>query len=131
MEAMSDKATPRPWRVKAALGPDRDFGIYREGHEGVLAECFEEFEARGVRKPGEAEANARMIVSAVNAYEAHQRAAEALRKLEDKLEELSPAIFAVTQYANVHGMVWSAGTWTNEREEARAALAELDKVVQP
>jgi len=59
--------TPGPWGTKrAGKGPDRDVGITAPGCAGVIAECFEEFRARGDRHwhPGEAEANARLIAAA-------------------------------------------------------------------
>ena len=75
--------TPGPWHVKTAVsGPDLDRGIYADGHACVLAECFEEFEARGVRKPEEALANARLIAAAPTQNAALRDALDALTAAE-------------------------------------------------
>jgi hypothetical protein len=83
------KHTPIPWAIKAAVnGIDHDFGIFREGHAGVLAECFEEFEARGLRQPEIALANAEFIVRACNSHEDLLKAAKgAIQVLEEVGED--------------------------------------------
>ena len=56
--------TPGPYRtVFAVPGQDRDVGIIAPECVAVLAECFEEYVARGDRRPDSAEANARAIAA--------------------------------------------------------------------
>lgn len=118
---MSDKATPRPWHSDEPYfiyiwGPGQkmvaDLG---SGEEAYLARI------RGVGRGAtqeEQQANARLIVSAVNAYEAHQRAAEALRAMIDN------SLCAVPHSDDGGGRCGGC----RAVREARAALAELDKV---
>ena len=66
-----NEPTPGPWGIRrAGRGPDRDVGITAPNCVGVIAECFEEFRAKGDRRPGEAEANARLMVAARDLFEA-------------------------------------------------------------
>ena len=57
--------TPGHWEIRhAVVGGDADVGITAPGCGGVIAECFEEFVAKGVRTPGAALANALLIAAA-------------------------------------------------------------------
>lgn len=124
---MSDKATPRPWHSDEPYfiyiwGPGQkmvaDLG---SGEEAYLARI------RGVGRGAtqeEQQANARLIVSAVNAYEAHQRAAEALRALDRRIKLLCDA----DSETSAHWRELLLPDIEFEVTEGRATLAELDKV---
>ena len=99
--------TPLPWTTrKARPGHDRDVGIVAPGCAGVIAECFEEFRAKGERHPEEAEANAEYIVRACNS---HEELLEALRQIDN--EAGCPA----AEYMPALPRIW---------EIARAAIAK-------
>lgn len=112
---MNDKATPRPW-----LGTTpTPYGTRIVESAGVtLAFCGAVAAVPGPSiTPQEAEENARLIVAAVNAYEAHQRAAEALRQMIDS------SLCAVPHSDDGGGRCGDC----RAVREARAALAALDK----
>lgn len=116
---MSDKATPRPWgmeTVPTQIGHCHKIGPFPS--RGARDRTYACVYADGIPAGGpiheELEANARLIVVAVNAYEAHQRAAEALRAI----------IYASDQCMGHRACNHDMTPW----QEARAALAELDKV---
>lgn len=103
MAAVSDKAaTAAPWRVET--GPTKC------GGPRTVAEIIDGRTLREIRivhdgdSEGDSEADAELIAAAANAYEAHQRAAEALRL-----------------YVEHFG---------DPLKVARAALAELDRVTK-
>lgn len=57
--------TPGPWTIKhAQVIGDQDVGIFAPGCRGPIAECFEEFVAKGDRRPLDAVANARLMSKA-------------------------------------------------------------------
>lgn len=72
------KATLRPW--VAALPAERPADIQRVGHPSVIAHVYGYSGGRPIPK----EANARLIVSAVNAYDAHKAVAVAARLVLDR-----------------------------------------------
>lgn len=69
-------ATPRPWRVEANR-QSRGTPVIRWGDQAI-------FGAK-TALAGSSEEDAALIVSAVNAYEAHERAVEALREIKARL----------------------------------------------
>lgn len=126
---MSDKATPRPWAVNGFGG---DFVVLATLRP--MGVCIS---ATNPDHPVDEIENARLIVVAVNAYEAHQRAAEALRKLAAGVSVLAGGGQAVRGNESLPGDAgefyrgYNAGIKSQVElnvEIARAALAELDKV---
>lgn len=123
---MSDKATPRPWSIAPCSDeyPVRDIVSEYEtlpgGRESAnwIAQC--DIQDDDESDPETNDANARLIVSAVNAYEAHQRAALALREaVLAKERELDGFRKALGRDPLVK-CEWY--------DSARDALAELDKL---
>jgi hypothetical protein len=88
----TDKAAPRPWRKDA-------FAMARSGL-AIVAKC-------GARTNARAQANAALIVAAVNAYDAHR-----------ELVTVAIHVLRELEAYNEHG------DWNGEISNLRAALAK-------
>lgn len=106
---MSDKATPRPWVKSRYLGGACAIDNVNGCGDRLrhIADVFDPEDAA-------------LVLAAVNAYEAHQRAAEALRAMIDN------SLCAVPHSDDGGGRCGGC----RAVREARAALAELDKVTR-
>ena len=102
------KHTPGPLFTKRARSGG-DVGIYAEGHAGVLAECFEEFAAKGELRPGEAMANAVLFRAAPDLLDA----------LKSLMVALTPELTGVPK--SVPKSSW-AGQW----DAAETAIAKAE-----
>lgn len=121
------KATPRPWSIAPCSDdyPTRDivseWRALPNGCESAnwIASC--DIQNEDESDPETNEANAALIVAAVNSYDAHLKAVEALRVLHD-------ATYWVLH--NWHGISRSGEDGVSHEEEAasQAALMDADKV---
>uniref|UniRef100_A0A6H2A5M5 Uncharacterized protein n=1 Tax=viral metagenome TaxID=1070528 RepID=A0A6H2A5M5_9ZZZZ len=77
-----EAATDGPWSLRyAKSGFDRDTGIIAPDCANVLAECFEEFLEKGIRRSDLALKNATCIVNARNRMHLYHALARAVRGL--------------------------------------------------
>jgi hypothetical protein len=111
---MSDKATPRPWVKSRYLGGACAIDNVNGCGDRLrhIADVFDPEDAA-------------LVLAAVNAYEAHQRAAQALRALVEIVEKAG--LMQLSRGVELGPTVWFVKA-SERMEYAQAALAELDKL---
>ena len=109
----SERATPRPWMVPT-YAPFQVLQMSALLGDAAIAVAYED-ERRG-RSKAERDANARLIVSAVNSHDANQKLLEAARNLRD-----------VYRRAQAYPLDVNEEEWRDAEDDLDEAIARVEE----